>query len=170
MGIGWHNEQGTPNLRGRHVGQEPAYGPGTFGRHGMSLEPEVDFDWSSVEDRAGVLMEWMLAEKMPLTRPQAEGVVRFIDRTGAMSGGDQAALAIAALKWIADIHPEHSGGKATGTSAETKLGLRALAAIRVTLPGERVSLITQERTAKIFGVHRTTLTKLCASFRAYFRR
>lgn len=177
MGIGWHNEQGTPNLRGRHVASEPSHGPGTFGRHGMSLEPEVDFDWESVEDPAGRLMEQMLEKKLPLTRPQAEAVTEIRRREEALSGDANSALLKAAFDWIFNARVDaarNSGrGKPDGSGdglGERRIGIRAVVALREIMPEHPLARVPYRALGKIFGVRFERFAHLRNSWREHFRR
>lgn len=168
MGIGWHNEQGGPGVDGRHRQPEPSYAPGVWGRQGGSIEPQEDFDWASVEDRAGELMEEMLAEKLPLTRPQAEAAMRIFDRWMAKRGLNQIHLVHRILDWIAGADMAQNGR--SDADCDKRFGARVAVSMREMNYPPVVARMTMRALGKAFGVSHVRLVHLTKSFRAHFRQ
>lgn len=163
MGIGWHNESGAPNCKGKHREAEPSRGPGLPAAQAMTLEPEVDFDWDAVEDTEGEIME----AAPGVTRAQAQMIIGWITRRGHGESVGQARLLHRIMEWVADTHPEHGNGGGVGL-ANRRIGLRALTVIRALMPDSRIARTPLRTIAPAFGVGHEHLYKLGLSFKKSF--
>lgn len=170
MGIGWRTKNhGAENLKGRHRNATQSGNPVIPDRSPTSLEPETEFDWEAVEDRAGVVMEWMLAEKMPVTRPQAEGILRFIATMGAESGVYESSAVLRLRDWLGSdsrlMRPaaKYGGGPCPPEAKVTNLRLRAMIFLREMSPGTVLAAMSLKDIAAAEGVSAPRLVALANS-------
>lgn len=138
-----------------------------------SAEPSEDFNWSAVEDPAGVLREEFAALGVPLDAVQAAAVLGWLAGRERSASGLEATLTERVLGWMASSRDAGfvPGGRGAARPREApaeilrrRFGLRASVACRVLVPHMRQSL-SYRRIGQLYGVGKSEVFRLVADFR-----
>ena len=167
-----------PGRVGHHYQDDVSHGNGLVAGAYCGVGA-TDFDWESVEDPVGELVE----DVPGMTPEVAASVIEWIKlRSGIRSHQrsathDEARLLLRVLRWIDGARPDMRVRGRDGRvdldrngKGETRVGIRAEVAIRELVKGSEASSLSLRELSVLFGTTHQNIHRIQNSFRSEFLR